>query len=154
MKNAKLLSVIFILFLNFFSNNLIAQNWNKTYPNNKAINNRHYPVAGIGSWNVLGTVHANYSLDHDVLNVPGQRDYYSKLKFRVTDAPVNIRKMLVRYHSGAPQIIQTRYEIPRGGESRIIDLRGGTRKIKSIEFWYDTKGIFQGTADVTVYGRR
>ena len=44
--------------------------------------------------------------------------------------------------------------MPKGGESRIVDLRGGKRKLKSVEFWYDTKGILNGRADVTLFGMK
>lgn len=103
-----------------------------------------------GSWRVLGTVHAKHTADHDALNVPGPHDYYRKIKFKVTDSPVNIQRLVVRYDDGAPENINTRVEIPKGGESRVIDLKGGKRKLKSIEFWYDTKGFLNGKADVTV----
>lgn len=107
-----------------------------------------------GSWRLLGTVHAKHTADHDALNVPGPHDYYRKIKFKVTDSPVNIQRLVVRYDDGAPENINTRVEIPKGGESRVIDLKGGKRKLKSIEFWYDTKGFLNGKADFTVFGMK
>ena len=45
--------------------------------------------------------------------------------------------------------------IPQGGESRAIDLRGiGKRSVRRIDFWYDTKGFLKGKADVTVFGMK
>ncbi|MHA7944968.1 hypothetical protein ACJOV8_017995 [Formosa sp. 3Alg 14/1] len=108
----------------------------------------------VGQWVNLGTTHANHTADHDKINVPGPFDYYRKLKFKVRDAPVNIQRMVVTYDNGAPEKIDTRFDIPKNGESRVIDLRGGKRKLRSIEFWYDTKGILNGKADVTVYGMK
>lgn len=125
-----------------------AQAQQRIKRNNSVHNNK------AGSWRNLGTVHAKHTADQDALNVPGPHDYYRKLKFKVTDAPVNIQKIVVRYDDGAPENIDIRQEIPKGGESRVIDLRGGKRKLKSIEFWYDTKGVFNGTADVTVFGMK
>lgn len=110
--------------------------------------------AKAGTWRDLGTVHAKHSGDQDALQVTGPHDYYRKIKLKVTDAPVNIHKLVVRYDDGAPENIDIRQEIPKNGESRIIDLRGGRRKLKSIEFWYDTKGILNGTSDVTVFGMK
>lgn len=114
------------------------------------------PRGGVtGSWRLLGTVHANHSADHDVINVQGSHDYFRHIRFKVTDAPVNIHKLVVTYDGGgAPEVIETRFEIPKNGESRVIDLRGGKRKIRTIEFWYDTKGMFNGKADVTVFGQK
>ena len=47
-----------------------------------------------------------------------------------------------------------RQEIAKDGETRDIDLKGGKRSIRTIEFWYDTKGLLNGKADVTAYGQR
>ncbi|UZD24227.1 hypothetical protein PBT90_12610 [Algoriphagus halophytocola] len=112
------------------------------------------PRAGrVGSWKVLGTVTASHSADHDVIVVKGPYDFFRRLKFKVTDSPLNMRKIIVRYDDGGrPEELNTRFEIPKGGESRIIDLKGGRRKLKSVEFWYDTKGILNGKAHVTLFG--
>ena len=54
-----------------------------------------------------------------------------------------------------PDKIDVRQNIPQGGESRAIDLRGiGKRSVRRIEFWYDTKGFLKGKADVTVFGMK
>jgi hypothetical protein len=112
------------------------------------------PRAGnVGAWRLLGSVQARFTADHDVIYVAGPYDYFRRVKFKVTDAPLNLVRMIVRYDDGgAPENIDVRYNIPQGGESRVIDLRGGRRKLKSVEFWYDTQGILNGRADVTLFG--
>jgi hypothetical protein len=106
-----------------------------------------------GSWRNLGTISAKSSGDHDVILIKGPYDYFRRLKFKVTDSKIEIREMLVRYDdNGAPERIEVRQEIPKGGESRVIDLRGGKRKLKSVEFWYKDKGFMNGKADVTLFG--
>jgi hypothetical protein len=85
--------------------------------------------------------------------VAGPYDFFRSLKFKVTGAPLNMLRMIVRYDDGgAPEEIAVRYTIPRGGESRVIDLRGGKRKLRSVEFWYDTKSLLNAQADVTLFG--
>jgi hypothetical protein len=75
--------------------------------------------------------------------------------FKFTDSPLNITKMIVRYDDGGiPENIETRFEIPKGGESRVIDLKGQKRKIKTVEFWYETKGFLNGKADLTLFGMK
>jgi hypothetical protein len=108
-----------------------------------------------GTWKLLGTVQAKHNADHDAIVVKGPYDYFRKLKFKVTDSPLNITKMIVRYDDGGlPENIETRFEIPKGGESRLIDLKGRKRKIKSVEFWYDTKGFLNGKANLTLFGMK
>jgi hypothetical protein len=112
------------------------------------------PRAGsTGSWRILGTTQAKFVADHDAIIVAGPYDFFRKLKFKVTGASLNMQRMIVRFDDGGlPENIDVRYNIPQGGESRIIDLKGGKRKLKSVEFWYDTKGILNGKADVTLFG--
>jgi hypothetical protein len=107
---------------------------------------------GRGSWKLLGTVTANHTADHDAIHVVGPHDYFRQLKFKVTGSPLNLQRMIVTYDDGRPENMDVRENIPKGGESRVIDLRGGKRKLKTIEFWYDTKGFLNGKADVTVFG--
>jgi hypothetical protein len=106
-----------------------------------------------GSWRLLGTTQASHKADHDIIIIAGPYDYFRRLKFKVTNAPLNMQRMFVRYDDGGkPENIDIRYNIPKGGESRVIDLRGGKRKLKSVEFWYDTKGFLNGKANVTLMG--
>jgi hypothetical protein len=108
-----------------------------------------------GTWRLLGTTQAKFVADHDAIIVSGPYDFFRKIKFKVTDAPLTIVRMYVRYDDGgSPEKIETRYVIAQGGESRIIELRGGKRKLKSIEFWYDTQGVVNGRADVTLFGMK
>ncbi len=108
-----------------------------------------------GEWRLIGQTHADHAADHDVIIVKGPFDNFRRIKFKVTDAPLNMQHMVVTYDNGAPDRIDVRQNIPQGGESRVIDLRGvGKRSIRKIEFWYDTKGILNGQADVTVFGMK
>ncbi len=104
---------------------------------------------------MIGQTHASHSADHDTIVVRGPYDNYRKIKFKVTDAPLHMHYMLVTYDNGAPDRIDVRQNIPKGGESRVIDLRGvGKRSLRKVEFWYDTKGLLNGKADVTLFGMK
>ena len=106
-----------------------------------------------GSWRYLGTTSAKSSNDHDVIVVAGPYDFFRKLKFKVVDSDLEMRYILVRYDDGgAPERIETAFNIPQGAESRVLELKGGKRKLKSVEFWYRDKGLFNGKADVMLYG--
>ncbi len=106
-----------------------------------------------GSWRLIGQTHADHGADHDTIIVNGPYDNFRRIKFKVTDAPLNMQHMVVTYDNGAPDKIEIRQNIAQGGESRVIDLRGvGKRSIRRIDFWYDTQGLLKGKADVTVFG--
>jgi len=108
-----------------------------------------------GEWRLIGQTHADHGADHDAIIVKGPFDNFRKIKFKVTDAPLNMQHMVVTYDNGAPGRIDVRQNIPQGGESRAIELRGiGKRSVRRIEFWYDTKGFLKGKADVTVFGMK
>jgi hypothetical protein len=114
------------------------------------------PNAGAaGTWKLIGQTHADHGADHDTIIVKGPFDNFRKIKFKVTDAPLNMQHMVVTYDNGAPDKIEIRQNIPQGGESRTIDLRGiGKRSVRRIDFWYDTQGFLKGKADVTVFGMK
>ncbi len=108
-----------------------------------------------GEWRLIGRTEANFGRDHDTIVVAGPFDNFRRIKFKVTNAGLNLQRMVVTYDNGAPDTIDVREDIRRGGESRAIDLRGiGTRSLRKIEFWYDTKGILNGKANVTVFGMK
>lgn len=108
-----------------------------------------------GSWRLIGSVQANFKADHDTIVVTGPNDDFRKLKFKVTDAPLKLRRVVVTYDNGEPDRLEVRHDIKQGGESRPIDLKGaGKRSLRRIDFWYETKGVLNGKADVTVFGQK
>ena len=112
-------------------------------------------AAPAGAWVLIGQTHADHGADHDGIVVKGPHDNFRAIKFKVTDAPLNMMHMVVTYDNGQPDKIDVRQNIPQGGESRVIDLKGiGQRRIRRIDFWYETKGFLKGKADVTVFGKK
>jgi len=108
-----------------------------------------------GGWRVIGTTEAGFQADHDGILVRGPFDDFRRIKFKVTGAPLNLQRLVVTYENGVPDKIDVRHNIPEGGESRQIDLAGsGKRRIRRIDFWYDTKGLLKGRAHVTVLGMK
>ena len=108
-----------------------------------------------GTWDAIGTVRAaRMGGDHDVVTVSEPHHHYKQIKLKVTDAPLNIKKMMINYDNGESQTISSRYEVKKGGESNTIDLKTGNQKLKSVELWYDTAGLLKGKAHVTVMGMR
>ena len=104
-------------------------------------------------WNFIGDKKVNFLIDRDVIHVTGN-DNYRQIKIKVTEGPVHILDMDVYFENGDKFDVSIRNRIPKGGESRIIDLPGGSRSIKKIEFWYETKGFLKGRGRVAVLGKR
>ena len=93
-----------------------------------------------------------FGVDHGVIVTGNSNDDFRKLKLSITDGPLKMYDMKVYFDNGDVQDISIRFHIPQGGESRVIDLDGGLRHIKRIEFWYETKGFRKGRARVAVWG--
>jgi len=104
-------------------------------------------------WNFIGDKKVNFLIDRDVIHVTGN-DNYRQIKIKVTEGPVHILDMDVYFENGDKFDVSIRNRIPKGGESRVIDLPGGSRSIKKIEFWYETKGFLKGRGRVAVWGKR
>jgi hypothetical protein len=105
-------------------------------------------------WTFIGDKWVSFGLDHDVIHTGNSSDAYRQLKVRVTSAPIRILDMKVYFDNGDVQDVPVRSLIPQGGETRVIDLDGGLRKLSKIEFWYETKGARKGKSRVAVWGRR
>ncbi len=106
------------------------------------------------NWRELGSVKAGHHADHDRIEINGPHDTFRKIKIKVEGSDMKLRKMVVVYEDGAPENIQIRDDIKKGGESRPIDLKGGKRKLKSVEFWFEAKGFLSGKAEVYLFGSK
>ena len=112
-------------------------------------------VANADQWVKLGERVVNDRLDHDSLSVTGSRGDFEALKFVVRRRPVHFLDVKVHYANGDTQDVSLRAVIPAGGESRVIDLKGGDRVIRTIEFWYEAESARRGRrATIEVFGRR
>jgi hypothetical protein len=103
-------------------------------------------------WSFIADKTVAFGVDHDVIVTGNSNDDFRKLKLRVTDGPLKMYDMKVYFDNGSMQDVSIRTHIPQGGESRVIDLDGGLRHIKRIEFWYETKGFRKGRSRVAVWG--
>ena len=85
----------------------------------------------------------------------GPFDNFRKLKFKVTDAPLNMQQMVVTYDNGPARPDRRAPEHPEGRGEPADRAKGvGQRSLRRIDFWYDTKGSSKGKADVTVFGMK
>ena len=108
-----------------------------------------------GAWTLLGERVVNDRVDHDTILVTTAEGNFTALKITVQRRPVHFLDMKVNFANGTTQDVALRTVIPAGGESRVVDLTGGDRVIRSVEFTYEANSIGAGKrAHVRLFGRR
>lgn len=105
-------------------------------------------------WRFIADRWINYGLDHDAILFGDLKDDFRQLKIRVTDAPLKIYDMKIHFDNGDVQDVSLKVLFRQGEESRVIDLNGGLRHLRKIEFWYETKGVRKGKSRIAVWGKR
>jgi hypothetical protein len=102
---------------------------------------------------LLGEQDVDFKVDHDKINVRGYEGSFRSLFFLVEKNDIELFDLVVVFENGDRQRIDTRLVFNEGSRSRLIDLNGGERRIKSIQFTYRTVGTWaEGKARVAVYG--
>jgi hypothetical protein len=104
-------------------------------------------------WKFLGERVVNDRIDHDIIMVTAARGDLNALQIRVKGASVDFHRVVVIYGNGRRQEIELRNTIPARGASRVIDLAGDERVVKSVEFWYDANTLRGRKAVVRLFGR-
>ena len=104
-------------------------------------------------WEKLGSRKVNFQGERDEIVVTGQKGSFTALKLKVNNNGINIRKMIVHFGNGQKQDVALRQNIPAGGESRVIDLKGGKRVIHKVVFYYDSKNNRLRRATIELFGR-
>lgn len=105
-------------------------------------------------WVALGQRAVNDRVDHDAIPVTATEGRFSSIRLAVRRAPVDFHRVEIHYRNGSSQKVELRNTIPAGGESRVIDLEGDDRVIRSVEFWYDARTIRGRRATVHLLGKR
>jgi len=104
-------------------------------------------------WKHLGTRRVTDRVERDVIEVGADEGSFTALQIRVGRTAIQFRSVTVHFVNGKRQEIELRRVIPAGGQSRVIDLVGEDRRIRSVEFRYDAQSLGRrGT--VRLFGRR
>ena len=111
------------------------------------------PPAAVG-WAKLGERTVNHAVDHDEIRVGPRDGDFRQIKLLVRQRAVTFRDVKVHFANGTVQDVQLRREVPAGGETRAIDLRGDDRVISKVVFFYNTAPRRGRRAVVQLYGRR
>lgn len=105
------------------------------------------------NWEKLGMRTVKHSVDRDVILVGAKEGTFTALKFTVKKAGLHFLDMKVHFVNGDVKDVQIRKMIPRGGETRVIDLPGNKRQIEKVVFWYKTPKKNEKAARVRLWGR-
>jgi hypothetical protein len=120
-----------------------------------------FPVLGGGAaqagekWVRLGERVVDDRLDHDSIGVGSSRGRFDRVRITVRGRPVHFLDVKVHFANGKTWSAEIRKLIPAGGSTKEIELPGGEREIRSVEFWYETQSPGKGKrATVELHGRR
>lgn len=105
-----------------------------------------------GRWELLGQRSVTDRVDHDVLPVTAAKGTFRALQLRVKGRAVQFRDVKIHFADGQDQNVELRHVIPAGGQSRVIDVDGRDRVVRSVELWYDAQSILGKRAEVELYG--
>lgn len=104
------------------------------------------------NWAYLGEANVDGRYDHDKIKVSRSEGLFRQIQLRVERGPIEFHRVVVHYRDGRSEEIQVRDFIPAGGQTRAIDLRGGSRAISSVEIWYARAGRRSVEPKVRLYG--
>lgn len=101
----------------------------------------------------LGEQEVDFNVDHDTISVRNHEGSFKALSFYVENNSIELFNVVIDFGNGESQKIETRLIFNEGSRSRMIDLNGRERRIKSIQLTYRTVGAWrEGKARVVVYG--
>ncbi|MEK6408407.1 MAG: hypothetical protein AABN34_15885 [Acidobacteriota bacterium] len=100
----------------------------------------------------LGRSYVNGRVDHDRI-VVNNRGTFRALQLGVKGGAIEFERVVVHFDRGADHELQIRDNIPDRGKTRVIDLPGDRRRIRSVEFWY-AKQNWRSRPYVNLWGRR
>jgi hypothetical protein len=103
-------------------------------------------------WEQLGQSYVDGRRDHDTINV-NNRGTFRQLQLGVRRGNVEFQRVVVHFESGENHELEIRDRIPAGDRTRVIDLPGERRRIRSVEFWY-AKENWRERPHVNLWGRR
>ncbi len=113
-----------------------------------------FTISEVAPWKRLGFRTVNFQLDRDEIPVTLASGTFNSVKLYVHNSPLHMHRFVIHFSNGGTQEVWVRDRIPKGGETRIIDLKGGQRGIKKVVFWYDTGRLARGKAVIELWGRR
>lgn len=110
------------------------------------------PGAQQGRWEHLGRAYVDGRRDHDRIVVNNSMSFRA-LQLEVRGGTIEFQRVIVHFDNGEDHPLEIRDRIANGGRTRVIDLPGERRRIRSVEFWY-SPGNWRGRPYVNLLGQR
>lgn len=105
-------------------------------------------------WVFIARTETKLNVDKDIVTIRG-KNAFRALKFKVTNNPIEIYDLDVVFDNGQHQDIAVKNTFQPNSESRVLDLPGNTRRIKSIVIKYRSQGnLLNQKAFVQFWGMR
>jgi hypothetical protein len=106
-----------------------------------------------GHWEELASLAADPNVDHGVIDIRGEGRWWA---VRVEAAGADLEMYDIRMTFGNGELFEpaVRVHFHEGSWSRRVDLPGGHRHIRKIEFWYKASQPGPGQARIVVWGLR
>ncbi len=94
-------------------------------------------VTDKSGWHKIAETTVSFKKEKDEVVIMGA-DKFASIKIKVTDAPVDLVNLEIYFEDGGKQHVDVAMPLKMNGESRQIDIDGGERDLKKIEFVYKT----------------
>jgi len=103
-------------------------------------------------WEQLGRSYVDGRRDHDTIRVNSNVNFRALL-LEVRGGTIDFQRVVVHFDNGADHELEIRDRISDRGRTRVIDLPGDSRRIRSVEFWY-SQGRWRTRPYVNLLGQR
>jgi hypothetical protein len=110
-------------------------------------------VRATDEWQLLGTKRVSRAAETDRIDVGLRDGRFNAIRIEVAEGTVEMYNIRVVFTNGASFSPDTRLVFREGERSRVIDLPGDARGIRSIEFAYQNREL-RGQGVVSVFGRQ
>jgi len=104
-------------------------------------------------WDEVGSLLADFNTDHGQIDARGEGRFRA-IRIDAAGADVEMYDVKATFGNGEVFIPSIRHHFQQGSTSRVIELPGGLRHIKKIEFWYKAANPGGGQARIVVWGLR
>lgn len=100
------------------------------------VNDHRGTVVASPGWVELGERWVNGAVDRDVIHVGRAEGRFTRLQVVVENSALEMFDMAIVFGNGEVYSPQTRLVFAQGTTTRVIDLPGGARNIRRVEFRY------------------